>query len=115
LGVALTAILLVIRSVAGFEWRAVVAYLVCGAVAGLLFGSCIPYTRTRLGASLVGIVVITPILVAQALFEGLELWTYVFTAIAVGGLAGYLTRDQVFKELDYLAANQSTDARNDPP
>jgi hypothetical protein len=106
MGVAVMAVLLVIRSVsAGFEPSALVTYLVSGAVAGLLVGFCLPYTRSRLGSSVVGIVAISPILVAQASFEGLEWWVYAITAICVGGFAGYGIRDQVFKELDHPASD----------
>jgi ABC-type nickel/cobalt efflux system permease component RcnA len=104
-GAAVMGFLLIVRSVSvGFTWTAVVSYLACGAAAGLLVGLCIPFTRTRLGSALVGMVALAPVLAAQATFERLEWWTYVISAICVGGLAGYLIRDQVYPELDNLTS-----------
>ena len=89
------------------HWSMVVTYLLSGAIGGLLLGACLPYARSRLGATLVGMLVLTPFCTALAVLdafafgdEALGWWGYVLMAIGIGGVAGYMTRDIVFRELD---------------
>ena len=82
-------------------------YLTGGAMAGLVLGSCLPLARTRLGASLLGVLALVPVYIAMGALDvyGASdervgwLW-FVISGIVVGAGAGYTIRDVVFPDLD---------------
>jgi hypothetical protein len=83
------------------------AVLLAGAVGGLLFGFLLPLGERRLGATVLGLVALGPLVAMQGFldwhYSGDDWYgwsAYVITALTVGPLSGYLVRDQVFPELD---------------
>jgi len=84
----------------------VATYLVSGAVGGLVFGLCVPYAQSRIGAALVGIVVMAPLFAGLATLDayllgdtGVGWGAYIFATIMVGTIAGSVVREMVFGEL----------------
>jgi hypothetical protein len=90
-----------------FPGEITATYLLGGAIGGFAFGLCLPYARSRLGATLVGVVVVGPFF---ALFgtldafvsgdEAVSWWAYGVSGVLVGGLAGYVIRDTFHRDLD---------------
>ena len=111
MGLAAGTVLLVYAGVrvGSFQFPAVIvgAYLLSGAMGGLLFGLLIPYARHRLGATLVGVVVMAPLFLALGTLDAYVLgdaalgWAvYLIAGVLVGGLTGYVIRDTFHRDLD---------------
>lgn len=84
-----------------------VGVLAASAIGGCVFGLLLPLGRSRIGATLMGPLVLGPLVGTQALldyhYSGDDAYSgfaYLTTVVLVGGLAGYGTRALVFPELD---------------
>lgn len=95
--------------VGSFQFPAVIVatYVLSGTAGGFLFGLCIPYARSRLGAAFVGLVVTAPLFLALGTLDAYALgdealgWpAYLISGVFVGGLTGYLVRVFEYPDLD---------------